>query len=97
MLSNHKHRKRNETSMSAKLLVQPENSSMFQRDFELAVLAGLLSAQKEVKLNQVTELRDCVTYTVPGNKNRKNSWISAFHTRCKYSHALYKVMSLMLE
>lgn len=83
--------------MSAKLLVQPKNSSMLQKDFELGMLAGLLSAQKGVKLNKVTELRDCVTCTVPGNKNRKNVWISAFHILCKYSHVLYKVMSLMLE
>lgn len=60
--------------MSAKLLVQPENSSMLQRDFELAVLAGLLSAQEEVELNKVSLLRDCVTYTVPGNKKRKK-WL----------------------
>jgi len=83
--------------MSAKMLVQPVNSSMLQRDFELAMLAGLLSAQKEVKLNKVTQLRDCVTYRAPGNKNRKNGWISEFHTLCKYSPVLYKAMSLMLE
>lgn len=74
--------------MSAKLLVQAENSSVLQRDFKLAMLAGLLSAQKEVQLNKVTQLRDCVTYTVPSNKKRKNGWTSAFHTLCKYPHVL---------
>lgn len=60
--------------MSAKLLFQLEKSSMLRRHFELALLAGLTSVQKEVKLNKVTELRDCVNYIVPGNKNRKK-WL----------------------
>lgn len=38
------------------------------KETELTVLAGFFPAQKEVKLNSMTQLRDCVTCTVPGNK-----------------------------
>lgn len=57
--------------MPTKLLAQPEHSSVIQRHFELTMPAELLSSQEEVKLNKVTQMRDCITYTVSGNKNRK--------------------------
>lgn len=69
--SKHRYEKTNENSMPTKLLAQPEHSSVIQRHFELTMPAELLSSQEEVKLNKVTQMRDCITYTVSGNKNRK--------------------------